>query len=153
MAMPMPAQGSETKTQEPVSGTRAARMTPDQEAMLLMTKIVERALVAKSFAKIAAGLLTATAASASVHLRAAADAKISETIDRTIDREGGIRSRVESRVEHVKKLARVAAESAAAVAARRVQPEAQPDSPPDSQPETQPEPETQPAPVTEAAAE
>jgi hypothetical protein len=46
--------------------------------MLLMTKVLERALVAKSFAKLAGGLLTVGAAQATLQLRAAADAKLGE---------------------------------------------------------------------------
>jgi hypothetical protein len=81
MAMPMPHDAHDRPTPEPVSGTRTPpqqRISPDEEAMQLLVKVVERARVAKSFAKLAGGLLTVTAAEASLHLRAAADAKVAE---------------------------------------------------------------------------
>jgi hypothetical protein len=93
MAMPMPMPISE----EPVSSTRptARKPSPDEEAMLLMMKVVERAQVAKSFAKIAAGLLTVTAAHATAQLRSV------------------------SRFERVRKIARAATAAAVHVATKK----------------------------------
>jgi hypothetical protein len=99
MAMPMhdvsldevPAsRDDDCATEQPISGTHARRPaavaapapapsprpSPDEEAMQLMMKVVERVEVAKSFAKIAAGIFTVTAARATVQLRAVADAKM-----------------------------------------------------------------------------
>jgi len=104
----MPHDVHERQTSEP------AHVSPDEEAMLLMTKVLERALVAKSFAKLASALLTVGAAQASVQLRAAADAKLSE----------------------MKKVARAAAEAARHVATKRPVPDA------DDIPETQDAPVT-----------
>lgn len=70
--------------------------------MLLMMKVLERAQVAKSFAKLAAGLITVSAARASVQLR-----------------EGPIKSRLDS----VRKIARAATDAAVHVATQRAEPE------------------------------
>ena len=126
MAMPMPSEPhderstpetrtEDTRSSEPVSGTRARRAppprpSPDEEAMLLMMRVVERAQVAKSFAKLAAGLLTVGAARASAHLT-----------------EGPL-GPLKSRIDSVRKIARAATEAAVHVAAHRpeaaVEPEA-----------------------------
>jgi hypothetical protein len=108
-------------------------MSPDQEAMLLMMKVVERVEVAKSFAKIAAGLLTVSAARASVQLRTVADAKMAETIER----EGGLKTKV----DRVRKIARAAAEAAVHVATHRPAREGAHED--DAAPETQQAPITQ----------
>jgi hypothetical protein len=111
-------------TEQPISGTRARRpaavaaapsprLSPDEEAMQLMMKVVERVEVAKSFAKIAAGIFTVTAARATVQLRAVADAKMTETVER----EGGLRSQV----DRVRKIARAAKDAAVHVATHRPQ--------------------------------
>lgn len=137
MAMPMPLhdlplhevpanRDEDRATEQPISGTRARRATttaaaapsprlsPDEEAMQLMMKVVERVEVAKSFAKIAAGIFTVTAARATVQLRAVADAKMAETVER----EGGLRSQVDK----VRKIARAAKDAAVHVATHRPQP-------------------------------
>ena len=122
-------------TEQPISGPRARRpvaaataataaaaaaaassprLSPDEEAMQLMRKVVERVEVAKSFAKIAAGLFTVTAARATVQLRAVADAKMAESIER----EGGLMTRV----DRVRKIARAAKDAAVHVATHRPQP-------------------------------
>jgi hypothetical protein len=113
-------------TEQPISGTRARRpaaaaaaapsprLSPDEEAMQLMMKVVERVEVARSFAKIAAGIFTVTAARATVQLRAVADAKMAETVER----EGGLRSQVDK----VRKIARAAKDAAVHVATHRPQP-------------------------------
>ena len=120
-------------TEQPISGPRARRpaaaaaaatataaaasslrLSPDEEAMQLMMKVVERVEVAKSFAKIAAGLFTVTAARATVQLRAVADAKMAESIER----EGGLMTRV----DRVRKIARAAKDAAVHVATHRPQP-------------------------------
>jgi hypothetical protein len=119
MAMPMPT--SVDPKPEPVSRTRA-RPTPDEEAMLLMAKVVERAQVATSFAKIAAGLLTVTAARASVRL--APDLR--------------------SRYERMRKMARIAAEAAVHVATQRPAPQSSNDN--EIAPDSQAAPITQDAP-------
>ena len=80
MATPMP---HDVHDHDPFAGKRAnrpphERTSPDEEAMHLMTKVLERALVAKSFAKLAGGLLTVSAAQATLQLRAVADAKLAE---------------------------------------------------------------------------
>jgi hypothetical protein len=132
MAMPMhdvslhevPAsRDDDCATEQPISGTHARRPvavaapapsprpSPDEEAMQLMMKVVERVEVAKSFAKIAAGIFTVTAARATVQLRAVADAKITETVER----EGGLRSQVDK----VRKIARAAKDAAVHVATHR----------------------------------
>jgi hypothetical protein len=130
-----PASGDDDRaTVQPVSGTRArrsaaaaspasaasatsaasARLSPDEEAMQLMMMVVERVEVAKSFAKIAAGIFTVTAARASVQLRAVADAKMAESIER----EGGLMTRLDK----VRKIARAAKDAAVHVATHRPQP-------------------------------
>ena len=81
--------------------------------MQLMIKVVERVEVAKSFAKIAAGIFTVTATRATVQLRAVADAKMAETIER----EGGLMSQVDK----VRKIARAAKDAAVHVATQRAQ--------------------------------
>ncbi len=122
-------------TEQPISGPRARRpvavaaaaaaadaaaaassprLSPDEEAMQLMMKVVERVEVAKSFAKIAAGLFTVTAARATVQLRAVADAKMAETIER----DGGLMTRV----DRVRKIARAAKDAAVHVATHRPKP-------------------------------
>jgi hypothetical protein len=147
MAMPIPEQMHEVP--RPVSGPRrssgtttaaAPRLTPDQEAMQLMMKVVERVEVAKSFAKIAAGLLTVTAARASVELRSAADAKIAETIDR----EGGLKSGY----DRVRKIARAAKDAAVHVATHRPARERE-SGESDEAAASDPAPETQDAPVSD----
>jgi hypothetical protein len=52
--------------------------SPDEEAMRLMMEVARRAQIARSFAKLASGLLTVGAAQASLQLRAAADARLAE---------------------------------------------------------------------------
>jgi hypothetical protein len=88
------------RTEQPASGTRArrpqaaarpapapsARPDPEQEAILLMSKVVERVEVATAFAKLASGLLAVTAARAAAQLKAVADQKIGEAMER----EGGL---------------------------------------------------------------
>ena len=137
MAMPVPlhdvslhevpaSRDDDRATEQPISGPRARRpaaaaaaassprLSPDEEAMQLMMKVVERVEVAKSFAKLAAGLFTVTAARATVQLRAVADAKMAETIER----EGGLMTRV----DRVRKIARAAKDAAGHVATHRPQP-------------------------------
>jgi len=138
MAMPVPlhdvslheapaSRDDDRATEQPISGPRARRpvaaaaaaasslrLSPDEEAMQLMMKVVERVEVAKSFAKIAAGLFTVTAARATVQLRAVADAKMAESIER----EGGLMTRV----DRVRKIARAAKDAAVHVATHRPQP-------------------------------
>ncbi len=123
MAMPMPIPLQDAADQ-PISGTRGrpeavppprARLTPDEEAMQLMLKVIERVEVAKSFAKIAAGIFSVTAARATVQLRAVADAKMAETIER----EGGLKNQV----DRVRKIARAAKDAAVHVATHRPAPE------------------------------
>ena len=117
-------------TEQPISGTRARRPapaaaapalrhTPDEEAMQLMMRAVERVEVAKSFAKIAAGIFTVTTARATVRLRAVADAKMTQTFER----EGGLRSQV----DRVRKIARAAKDAAVHVATHRPQPPQSPE--------------------------
>jgi hypothetical protein len=110
--------------------------------MLLMMKVVERVEVAKSFAKIAAGLLTVTAARASEQLRAVADAKMAETMAR----EGGLKDRY----EHVRKIARAAKDAAIHVATHRPERDSGDDDA-EPMPSTQEAPLTQDAPVTQDA--
>jgi hypothetical protein len=138
---PVAAARRPSEQQQPPSGTRARgpaakRLTPDEEAMLLMMKVVDRVEVAKSFAKIAAGLLTVTAARASEQLRAVADAKVAETVER----EGGLKARF----EHVRKIARAAKDAAIHVATHRPTRER-------DEEESEPIPSTQDAPVTQDA--
>ena len=144
MAMPMPMpiplhhdHGPEAAPHVPPSRERArttsARPSPDEEAMQLMMKVVERVEVAKSFAKIAAGIVGVSAVRAGASLRAVADAKIAEAA--THDRG------VLSHVEKVRKIARAAKDAALHVATQRpeTKPDSQREAQPDSQPETQPE--------------
>lgn len=92
-------------TTEPSSGTRDSRPAPaqgarssaDEEAMRLMVSLARHAQIATSFAKLAGGLLSVTAAQASLQLRAVADAKLVE----------------------VKRIARAATEAAVHVATTR----------------------------------
>lgn len=136
-------------TSAPAPAARAqqqARPDPDREAMLLMMKVMARAEVAKSFAKLAAGLLTVTAARASVQVRAVADQKMAEAIER----EGGLRSRY----AHVLKIARAARDAAVHVATHSPRAaSASEDDEPASQdaPDTQEAPSTQEAPETQGA--
>lgn len=98
-----------------------------------MMKMVERVEVARSFAKIAAGLLTVTASKASEQLRIAADAKMAEVIDR----DGGLKSRY----GRVLKVVKAAKDAAAHVAAHRNDGE--------RAAESERMPETQDAPITQ----
>ncbi len=155
MAMPMPIplhqdHGPEAAPHVPPSRERARsapdrrRPSPDEEAMQLMMKVVERVEVAKSFAKIAAGIVGVSAIRAGASLRAVADAKIAEAA--THDRG------VLSHVEKVRKIARAAKDAALHVATQRpdTKPETKPEAQPDSQPETQPEtPSADPLPETQ----
>ena len=84
-----------------------------------MLEVVARVEVAKSFAKIAAGILSVTAARATVQLRAVADAKMAEARER----EGGVLSQV----DRVRKIARAAKDAAVHVATHRPQPEPEPE--------------------------
>jgi len=131
MAMPMPlhevpdvtphqvqTRREDRASDQPVSATRvrpSARLTPDEEAMQLMLKVVERVEVAKSFAKIAAGIFSVTAARATVQLRAVADAKMAEAVER----DGGVLRQV----DRVRKIARAAKDAAVHVATHRPPPE------------------------------
>ena len=156
MAMPMPIplhhdHAPETAGHVPPSRERArstpSRPSPDEEAMQLMMKVVERVEVAKSFAKIAAGIVGVSAVRAGASLRAVADAKIAEAA--THDRG------VLSHVEKVRKIARAAKDAALHVATQRpeTKPETNPETQPDSQPETQPErPAADPLPETQRRA-
>ena len=92
------------------------RLNPDQEAMLLMMKLIDRIEVATSFAKIAAGLATVTATRASEQLR----------------------------VTRVLKIARAAAGAAVHVAKKRVKPQVV-DTDVDDPPDTQEAPPSMPA--------
>ena len=85
--------------------------------MLIMMKVVERVEVAKSFAKIATGLVAGIAANAAVQLRAAADAKVIAVVER----EGGLKSRY----ERVRTIAKAATDAAVHVATHRPQPAAE----------------------------
>ena len=153
MAMPMPIplhhdHAPETAGHVPPSRERArtapTRPSPDEEAMQLMMKVVERVEVAKSFAKIAAGIVGVSAIRAGATLRAVADAKIAEAA--THDRG------VLSHVEKVRKIARAAKDAAVHVATTRPETKPEPapgaEPQPDSQPETQPEPTADPLPET-----
>jgi len=106
----------------PPPSSRVERRHPDEEAMLLMMKIAERVEVAKSFAKIATGMLTVTALQASAKLREVADAKLNEAVEK----EGGLRDRYGNAM----RIARAAAEAAAAVAAQRASAEPRREAPP-----------------------
>lgn len=100
--------------------------------MLLMMKVVERVAVARSFAKIAAGLLTVTAVQASQRLRAVADVTSAPSPERP-----------KTGFDRFRKIARAAAEAAVHVATHRpVQPGSEPG---------QEEAENDSAPVTEEA--
>jgi len=79
--------------------------------MLLMMKVVERVEVAKSFAKIATGILAGAAAGAAMQLRAAADTKMVAVVER----EGGLKSRL----DRARKIARAATDAAVHVATRK----------------------------------
>jgi hypothetical protein len=147
MAMPMPmpmplplhdVQAPAATPEEPVSGTRvrrdaspqapaSTRLSPDEEAMQLMLKVVERVEVAKSFAKIAAGIFTVTAARAGVQVRAVVDAKMAEAVER----DGGVLSRV----ERVRTIARAAKDAAVHVATHRPEPAPDPQVKPEPKPE------------------
>jgi hypothetical protein len=87
--------------------------------MQLMLKLAERVEVAKSFAKIAAGIFGVSAARATVQLRAVADAKLAETVEG----ERGLRSQVDK----VRRIARAAKDAAVHVATHRPQPAPQPE--------------------------
>ena len=150
MPMPIPLHpdhASETTSQVPPSRerARAARPSPDEEAMQLMMKVLERVEVAKSFAKIAAGVVGVSAIRAGATLRAVADAKIAEAVEH--DRG------VLSHVEKVRKIARAAKDAAVHVATTRPETKPEPapgaEPQPDSQPETQPEPTADPLPETQ----
>ena len=111
---PVAAAAATAATTAAAAAASSPRLSPDEEAMQLMMKVVERVEVAKSFAKIAAGLFTVTAARATVQLRAVADAKMAESIER----EGGLMTRV----DRVRKIARAAKDAAVHVATHRPQP-------------------------------
>ena len=91
--------------------------------MQLMMKVVERVEVAKSFARIAAGIFTVTAARAGVQLRAVADAKMAEAAQR----DGGVLSQV----DRVRKIARAAKDAAVHVATHRPEPKPEPEASPE----------------------
>ena len=78
---------------------RARELTPDDEALLLMAKLLERTAVAKSFAKIATGFVLGSAAVAAKQLKTAAG--------------------LDARLERVKKIARAATDAAVHVATHR----------------------------------
>lgn len=82
--------------------------------MLLMTKVVERLEVATSFARIAAGLFTVSAARAAQRLRVVTDAKMYEVVDRP----GGLKTHY----DRARKIARAATEAAVHVATHRPDP-------------------------------
>ena len=111
---PVAAAAATAATTAAAAAASSPRLSPDEEAMQLMRKVVERVEVAKSFAKIAAGLFTVTAARATLQLRAVADAKMAESIER----EGGLMTRV----DRVRKIARAAKDAAVHVATHRPQP-------------------------------
>jgi hypothetical protein len=113
-ASEQPASGTRVR-REPAEARTSTRLSPDEEAMQLMLKVVERVEVAKSFARLAAGIFTVTAARAGVQLRAVADAKMVEAVER----DGG----VVSQVEKVRKIARAAKDAAVHVATHRPAPE------------------------------
>lgn len=106
--MPSESHEAPASTEHPAS---RVRRHPDEEAMLLMMKVVERVEVAKSFAKIATGLVAGIAANAAVQLRAAADAKMSAVVES----EGGLKSRY----DRVRTIARAATDAAVHVATHR----------------------------------
>lgn len=119
--------------------------------MLLMAKVVERVEVARSFARLAAGIVTLNAARATVQLRAVADQKIAETIER----EGGLRSRYGRALE----VARAARDAAIHVATHRPKRgragsgAARESAPETNLPDDEAAPETAPAPETETETE
>lgn len=83
MVPPMPHDADEPSTTDPYARTRTnrpppGRMPADEEAVRLMANLLERAQVARSFAKLAGGLLAVSATQASLQLRAVADAKLAE---------------------------------------------------------------------------
>lgn len=131
MPMPTPMPNNEVPSDQPASGTRVRgeaaaararpRLSPDEEAMQLMVKVVERVEVAKSFAKIAASILGVTAARATVQLRAVADAKMAEAVER----DGGVLGQV----QRVRKIARAAKDAAVHVATHRPAADAPPPAP------------------------
>ena len=90
--------------------------------MILMMKVVQRVEVAKSFAKLATGLVAASAAQAAVQLRALADAKVGAVVEG----EGGLASRL----DRVRKIARAATDAAAHVATQRPEPATEPSASP-----------------------
>jgi hypothetical protein len=127
MAMPIPTEPSHGGEQ-PASGTRrrpegaaasaraseaprARRPSPDEEAMRLMQTVLQRAEVARSFTRLAAGLVTLSAARASAQVRAAAE----ETLAEALAREGGLGPRARRWV----KIARAAKDAAIHVATHR----------------------------------
>jgi hypothetical protein len=83
----------------------APRHNPDEEAMLLMLRVVERVEVARSFAKIAAGIFTVSVARTAHQLRG------------VVDREGGLKTRY----DRIRTIARAAAQAAVHVATHRTQ--------------------------------
>ena len=93
------------------------RPDPDAEAMRLMLKVVERVEVARSFAKIAAGIFTVSAARAAQQLRVVADSKMSEVVER----EGGLKTHY----GRVRKIAHAAAAAAVHVATHRPEKQAE----------------------------
>jgi hypothetical protein len=98
----------------PVAAEAAPRRHPDEEAMVLMMKVVERVEVAKSFAKLAAGLLTVGAARTAQQLRVVADAKMVEVAQRD--------GPLQVHYDRVRRIARAATEAAVHVATRRSEP-------------------------------
>ena len=107
--MAIQTEASEHPETTPASERRARALTPDDEAMLLMQKILDRTAVAKSFAKIATGFVLGSAAVAAQHLRVATDAKV---------RAAGL----DARLERVRKIARAATQAAVHVAKHREAP-------------------------------
>ena len=130
MAMPSESYEAPASTEQPAS---RARRHPDEEAMLLMMKVVERVEVAKSFAKIATGLVAGIAANAAVQLRAAADAKMSAVVER----EGGLKSRY----DRMRTIAKAATDAAVHVATHRPPAEPKGDATPADETETETETE------------
>ena len=81
--------------------------------MRLMMKVVERVEVTRSFAKLAAGIFTVSAARAAQQLRVVADAKMVEVVER----EGGLKTHY----TRVRKIARAAAAAAVHVATHQAE--------------------------------
>ncbi len=79
--------------------------------MRLMMKVIDRVEVARSFAKIAAGIITVSAARAARQLRVVADAKLGAVVAR----EGGL----ETHYGRARKIAHAAAAAAVHVATHR----------------------------------